>query len=247
MKTTTSRLLLLMFLLAACTKAEPVTKTVTFSIGNIRSGELGTKGTPASILSVTAPTGTPALTVASTTNKVRTYTATPGTPVSLPCDTYHVTGRYIPTKTADILRGAAYQEPRYRLDAQLTITDGQDSYAVPAQYECFAVIADLAEIDHYTHSDPNASQVEMPYKVSDGFGVLYVYCNSAWTSSYCYRITAYPTDTAEHEARQYALITSGTGGVLVENGKWYAFCAAEVDKQSGNIGTSLPEWEAGTI
>lgn len=43
----------------------------------------------------------------------------------------------------------------------------------------------------------------------------------------------------------YQLITSGTGGKIVENGKWYCFSPGRVDKFTGTISTSFPAWEDG--
>ena len=83
------------------------------------------------------------------------------------------------------------------------------------------------------------------WEVLDGYGVLYVTCNSSWIASIPYTIQAYPAHTAEGEMQAYQLITSGTGGKIVENGKWYCFSPGRVNKFTGTISTSFPAWEDG--
>ena len=220
---------------------------VTFQVGGIRTGEIGTKaGSPNAILSATAPSGELSLKVVSTTNQARKYTAQAGVPIALPADTYQVTGEYIPTAAAQVWHGTAYREPRFSVSSTIEVTDNETNFTLPAHYDCFALVIDFQECEKYRHTNGNITQEDITqWEVLDGYGVLYVTCNSSWTASIPYTIQAYPAHTAEGEMQAYQLITSGTGGKIVENGKWYCFSPGRVDKFTGTISTSFPAWEDG--
>lgn len=220
---------------------------VIFQVGGIRTGEIATKaGSPNAILSATAPTGELSLKIVSTTNQARKYTAQPGVPVSLPADTYQVTGEYIPAAAAQVWHGTAYKEPRFSISSTIEVTEAESTFTIPARYECFALVIDFQECAKYRHTNANITQEDITqWATLDDMGVLYVSCVSAWNSSIPYTIQAFPVDTAEGEMQSYSLITSGTGGKVVENGKWYCFSPGKVDKLSGTIATSFPAWEDG--
>ena len=242
-------LILLAFLpLLACMKQTPPAGSVdvTFNLGGVRTGSIATKGSVDAILTATAPPGALQLTITSTTNASRIYHANIGQAVNLPIDTYHVTGEYIPQVAVAVWHGNAYQEPRYLVDAQLTIQEGQDSYTLEAQYNCFALVIDFAECAKYGHTNSKSSPEDITaWAMQDGMGVLYVNCIAAWTATSGYTIYAYPVDTAEKEMQAYTLVMAGAGGYPVEYGKWYCFTPAEVDKQSGSLSTSFPAWVPG--
>lgn len=116
-------LLAVLALAMGCTKMAPPggdAMVVTFQVGGIRTGEIGTKaGSPDAILSATDPTGDLSLKVVSTTNQARKYTAQAGVPIALPADTYQVTGEYIPTAAAQVWHGTAYREPRFSVSSTI--------------------------------------------------------------------------------------------------------------------------------
>lgn len=224
---------------------------VVIRVGGVSSGYLPTKtdaGAAAAIIATTAPTGTPTLTLQSTSNAARSYEVRPGVPVSLPYDTYTVAGRYVPTKKGDTLRGAVYGEPRYRVSATIEVVPDKGEYEVPAEYECFALLIDYATTRRYTHLTANLDPTDFTmFTTSGDMGIAYIYVSSEW-AQYRNRITAYPTDEAEHEPTEYALVTNRNyDGYYVENGKWYCFSPAHVATESGALGVVLPEWEAGQL
>lgn len=230
---------------------QPQGGEVLITIGGVASGDLATKtdgDAVATIIKTTAPTGTPTLSLQSTTNAARSYTVTPGVPVNLPYDTYTVTGRYVPSKRGDTMRGAVYAEPRYKVAATIEVVPDKGEYSVPAEYECFALVIDYATTKRYTHLTSNMDTVDFTlFATSGDMGIAYIFVSSEW-GQYRNRITAYPTDEAEHEATEYALVTNRNyDGYYVQNGKWYCFSPAAVETESGALGIELPEWEAGQL
>lgn len=239
-----------LILMMGCTKiAAPAgdAMMVTFQVGGIRTGEIGTKGgSPDAILSATAPAGEISLKIVSTTNQARKYTAQPGTPIALPVDTYQVTGEYIPAAAAQVWHGTAYKEPRFSVSSTIKVTEAESTFTIPARYDCFALVINFQECAKYRHTNANVTQEDITqWEVLDDYGVLYVNCVSSWTASIPYTIQAYPVDTAEGEMQSYPLITAGAGGKIVENGKWYCFSPGRVEKLTGTIATSFPAWEDG--
>ena len=243
-------LLTVLALVMGCTKISTPSKDammVTFQVGGIRTGNIATKaGGPETILTATAPTGTLSLKVASTTNTARKYTAQAGEPIAIPADTYKVTGEYVPEAATQVWHGTAYREPRFSVSSTIEVTDTETDFTLPASYDCFALIIDFQECAKYRHTNTSITQEDITqWAVLDEYGVLYISCVSSWNSSIPYTIQAYPVDTAEGEMQAYPLITAGTGGKVVENGKWYCFSPGQVEKMTGTIGTALPAWENG--
>lgn len=236
----------LALVVAGCSKANDELVAVTFQVGGIRTGEIATKAGPEDILAATAPTGEMSLKINSTTNTARRYTAKPGEAVLLPADTYQVTGTYTPTTAVEVWRGIAYKEPRYRVSTTINVTGANETYTLPAQYECFAMIIDFTESEKYAHTNAGTTIEDVTqWAVQGDYGVLYVYARAAWDSSMPYNVMAYPKDLALGEVKTYHLIMNGTDGTPVEYGKWYCFVPGQVERLSGTIVTDFPTWERG--
>ena len=249
------RILFLMLFLSAlfvgCRKDSTIGyREVIINIGGVQSGYM-TKTDATNVLALlnsTAPTGVPTLSLQSTTNNKRSYEVTPGTPINLPYDTYTVTGRYVPAKKGDTIRGAVYGEPRYSISSTIEVVPDKGEYEVSAIYECFALVIDWATTKKYTHigKDMNVTDFTL-FTGSGDLGVAYIFVSSEW-GDYANKITAYPTDEAEHEATEYRLVTNRNyDGYFVEYGKWYCFAPAAVETESGSLSVKLPEWEAGNF
>lgn len=231
-------------------KKEPIPRSgnVIINIGGVESGNITKTDADnvSAILRTTAPSSVPVLTLQSTTNDKRSYEVTPGVPVSLPYDTYSVSGRYTPTKVGETFRGAVYHEPRYNVSATIEVIPDKEEYEVPATYECFALIIDWATTRRYTHvgKDTNVADFTL-FSGSGDLGVAYIFVSSEWNEM-ANRITAYPTDEAEHEPTEYRLVTNRNyDGYYIEYGKWYCFAPAAVETESGTLGIKLPEWTSG--
>lgn len=244
-------LVAVMLVITGCKKDSTVgSREIVITIGGVQSGYM-TKTDAANVLALlnsTAPTGVPTLSLQSTTNNKRSYEVTPGTPINLPYDTYTVTGRYVPAKKGDTIRGAVYGEPRYSVSSTIEVVPDKGEYEVSATYECFALVIDWATTKKYTHvgKDMNVADFTL-FTGSGDLGVAYIFVSSEW-GDYANKITAFPTDEAEHEATEYRLVTNRNyDGYFVEYGKWYCFAPAAVATESGSLSIKLPEWSAGTL
>lgn len=239
--------LALLCLVAACAKqpAPEAPVKVVFDVQNLRSGEIGTKAGVPAILNTTAPSGPITLHLQSTSVASRQYDVTTGQEVELPAGTYNVTGSYNPSYSCEVYRGRGYNTPPYSVQQSVTITEGITNYSVAASYDCFALVIDYAQAQKYMHLNKNASPVDVPFVENDGYGVLYVKCTSTWTWGDAYSIYVFPVNPAEQEQATYQLVTSGTQGVKVENGKWYYFGPTPVVKYDGTLSPQMPVWNAG--
>ena len=243
--------LFLSALFAGCRKDSTIGyREVVINIGGVQSGYM-TKTDATNVLALlnsTAPTGAPTLSLQSTTNNKRSYEVIPGTPINLPYDTYTVSGRYVPAKKGDTFRGAVYGEPRYSVSSTIEVVPDKGEYEVSAIYECFALVIDWATTKKYTHvgKDMNVADFTL-FTGSGDLGVAYIFVSSEW-GDYANKITAYPTDEAEHEATEYRLVTNRNyDGYFVEYGKWYCFAPAAVATESGSLSVKLPEWDSGSF
>lgn len=225
-------------------------REVVINIGGVSSGSMTKTDTDnvAALLRATAPTSVPTLSLKSTTNTARSYEVTPGKAINLPYDTYTVTGRHVPAKKGDTFRGVVYNEPRYSVSATIEVVPDKGEYEVSAMYECFAVVIDWATTKKYTLVGKDTNVADFTLFVGSGdLGVAYIFVNSEW-GEIANRVTAYPTDEAEHEATEYRLVTNRNyEGYFMEYGKWYCFAPAAVETESGSLSVKLPEWEAGTL
>lgn len=239
--------LALLCLVAACAK-EPAPEAavkVVLEVANLRSGNIGTKAGVPAILNVTAPSGSISLHLQSTAVAARQYDVTTGQEVELPAGTYTVTGSYNPSYSCEVYRGRGYNTPPYSVSQSITITEGVTNYSVDAIYDCFALVIDYTQAEKYKHLNKNASPVDVPFVDDGDYGVLYVKCTSSWTWNDSYMLYVFPVNPAEQEQATYQLVTSGTQGVKVENGKWYYFGPTPVVKYDGTLSPQMPTWVPG--
>lgn len=226
-----------------CTKSQ-TEQAITIHIGGVQSGSL-TKAAPA-IISATAPTGIPTLTLTSEDGQ-RTYQVAPGESVVVRVGTYQVKGEYVPPASRNTPSfGFAYGEPRYHISSTIEVAEGTTSYSVNAAYDCWALIINYADAEKYEStgaSDADYADVECFTRVED-YGIAYVWPGGASARGKCnLRVT--PADKENYDEAVYLLRWAGSAGVNIENGRWYMFSAAEAERGSGDIGVNLPEWEAG--
>lgn len=227
----------------ACTKVEQGEQTISLSIGGVRTGTICKGATD--ILSSTAPTGIPTLTLTSEDGE-HIYTVTPGEAVSVRLGKYTVTGAYIPDALSSIPSfGFAYAEPRYKVKCEIEVVEGTSEYEVSASYTCWALLIDYASTEKYRCTDAagNWADVGCLTKVGD-YGVAYIWSAGASAKNSC-SLSAVPVDTETYDETTYTICWNGSTGVVVENGKWYMFSAGEAARESGDIAIGLPEWEDG--
>lgn len=236
--------------LCGCTRSLPVTK-VTFEVRGVSSGSL-TKSLASDVgalLDASAPTGTPTLSIRSTTNSARVYSASVGAEITLPLDTYTITGDYTPSSSIiDVVGGYAYAEPTYRISTTATIGESTSSVPLDATYTCIALIGDFSECTEYWHTRSNNDDVTVTGWVRSGnLGVIYIrHSDGSWDTAHPYRVTALPVDLAEHERATFNLTDAlASGCIAVENGRWYRFSPSEVETASGVLGINFPAWEQG--
>ena len=229
----------------ACAETpQPSEQTIILAIGGVQSGQI-TKGAT-DILSATAPSSTPTLTLVSEDGE-HTYTATPGVPLSVRLGRYTITGNYIPETLKSIPPfGFAYAEPRYKVASTIEVVEGQEGYEVSGEYDCFALLIDYATTEKYraTNASGNWEDVGCLTRIGE-HGVAYIWTPGASAKGAC-KISAVPTDTETYEETAFDVAwKKGAEGLQLENGKWYLFSAGAAPRESGNIGIDLPGWEAG--
>lgn len=232
---------------ASCisTVSEPV--TVLFSLSGVRAGTL-TKAADGNeidaALTATNPPDDIVITLTSTSVSTRVYTATIGTPVTLPADTYRVTGNYKPRAVGDAVGNDIYKSPSYAIDETVTIGEEGGQYPLTARYTCFALVIDYTENAMYRHWQGNAvGWVEFPHFTRTGdVGVAYIGLDYIW-DSINYQLKVIPKDMINYEETLYTLVGKARAGCFkVEAGRWYAFSASGVATVAGDLSISFPAW-----
>lgn len=233
-------MILLALALVACTKITE--QTITVCISGIETGSM-TKVDPFSVFAATAPTSIPELTLQSNSISARRYTVSNGEAVSVPLDTYTVTGEYSPNQTGAIQGGKVFLTPPYSVNASITVTEGKDSYTVPAAYTCFALVLDAATTEKYRTRNPSGSYIDLNWMAGDAVKVAYI--QGQWEFP-ALPVIVVPKDIANYETTTFGLVTNKDySGVFVEYGKWYCFGPKGVTTSGGNIGVEIPEWICG--
>lgn len=231
-----------------CSKEE--LQEIRIGIGDVRSGEIGTKaGSVSEALAATVPTGTVNLVIAGVDVPSRLYYAAQGESVMVPLGRYRVTGQYRPTTLGTVMSNKVWNEPGFDVSGEITVAQGVVEYSVPAEYVCWALVLDRDKCEKYMHRPTwDADWTDVGWmKVVGDYAVMYVGMDNTLTSARPYRLRAVPSDVESQEAADYAVVTewASSAYVNVEAGKWYRFGARDVTFESGTIGVTLPEWEQG--
>lgn len=239
----------LAWMATGCSKSsEPeVVQSIRIGIGNVQNGDLVTKSV-ADVLSGTAPSGVPELSLRGVDVSTRSYKVKAGESISVPVGRYTVKAAYKPTVLGTAVFNSVYNEPSYSVNQEVVVSEGVSEYSVDAKYDCFALVIDYAECEKYQwkYWGGNYQDLAWMKRVGD-FGVAYFSTENAWGSGETgFTLLALPADSASKESAEYKLSHSaGETLVLVEPGKWYKFGPRDVTFQEGGIGISYPEWVAG--
>lgn len=210
--------------LAACTGKDGAKEKVSvrFETG-IESGRLGTKGV-ADVLAETAPSGSVELRLV---GEGADMTVRTGESVELVTGRYRVTGRY-ETAGFSVFVGFGHGEPVYVVDSEVEVRSDRDSYVVPVEYACWALVLDSEDTAEYRGDGVSIGGFEG----SGRYQVVYVTEGApSWT------LTVVPVDAALYAETEFEM-----GGQ--EDGKWYCYHAGH-GVTSGAMGVELPEWEEG--
>lgn len=228
---------------AGCSK-ENITPevNVTFNLGNIITGTM-TKSA-ADVLEASAPTGPFSIKLTSTTNSRRVYTITAGEEATIAVDTYRAVCDYTPGGAVDVFRGKIYSEPCFTANGTVEVkTSGTITLA--AEYNCWALIIDKTKSSSYQISTAGSPLTISSWCEAGDFGVVYVK-PVGWSDTNAAQLVVTPLDDVNFATTSYTLATGTVNGATkVERGKWYVFGPEAVETQSGNIGITLPGWEAG--
>ena len=233
--------------LLACSKQEVSYKTVVFSLPAVQSGSM-TKADAVAVstaLSAANPKTMPFITIQSTSVAGRCYKSRVGQSVTLPLDTYTVTGTYAPsTGIAKFLNLRISDEPSYKIEQTITVTEDSSVYELGVIYQCFALVIDSSVSSKYSFINEGGAVAPVTsFVFTDGIGVCF---GVPSVSAPVYSLTVSPADEVNYEATTYRLgYGSGQGDIMLSYGKWYCFSPGEVTTQSGNLGIAYPEWEAG--
>ena len=222
-------------------------KTIRIQLSGVMVGDI-TKTDPSDIFAATAPATPITLTLQSKTVAERRYTVQTGEDITVPLDTYTVTGAYAPFEEGKILSGAkVFARPPFSISGEIVVCDGEDTYLAPASYDCAAIILDATECPLYKTYDYSGNMVAFPHMQTLG-SVKVAYVSGSWSFP-ALTIQAMPEDPAEQEAAVYQCVSDpewlSDGVILIENGKWYKFSPKNAQTASGGITTGLPEWQRG--
>lgn len=234
--------------LIGCTKDQQPQgeTTITFAVGGVTSGQMTKSVTD--LLAATLPSGKLALRLKSTTNAMREYTVTAGEAVTIPLDTYQVTGAYTPAASFNCPRGAFYLEPKYSVSSRVEVDGETDTITLPVTWDCFAIIRDNTKVASVLASNASATPQEVTAWAGDGdLRLVYASCISAWDSSMALQLIVTPADAANYQATSWWLSTTDTAGMLqVRNGYWYEFDPEGVETGTGSLDFDFPAWINGT-
>lgn len=235
---------------AGCGKvAEPeVLQRISVNVGSVQSGELGTKGV-SDALALAGPTGTVQLNLIGLDVAGRQFSLAAGSEAVVPVGRYRVQGTYVGEEKGKANGNSIYWEPSYSVNEEIEVEAGVEQYAVSAQYECWALVLDEAEVEKYRHKVTWSSDwTDVTMKsAGTGYKVAYFGLSSVeWNSAQAYWLKAVAADVNQQEDVDYRLVhVDWSGGVKVQKGKWYKFGARDVETQSGDIVIGMPEWQAG--
>lgn len=233
-------LFLSVLILSSCMKTSE--QTIIVKISSIQIGSL-TKVDPSGAFEATTPTAIPDLTLQSTSIPARKYTVSNGEAVTVPLDTYQVTGSYSPIQEGAVQGGSVYSRPPFSVSGEITVVTGRDTYSVPAIYDCFALVLDPDLTEKYRIRNTAGSMFDLPWVFGSSVKVAYI--QATWTFP-AMTLQSVPVDLANYETTSYGLVTDKSyEGFLVENGKWYCFTPNGVETNSGTIGIDFPQWEQG--
>ena len=239
-------LLAVMLSVFSCQKASTLSREVRFSLPFL-SGDL-TKADLAEIetaLSAANPTTAPYNTIQSTSVEARHYTCRVGQSVTLPLDTYSVTGTYAPEVGLQKFRGLTIaNEPTYVISETIVVTEDSDVFTLGAEYKCFALVLDKSVSKSYSLVNTGGALSPVSAYVTTGdVSVCFGVASSATGS---YSLTVAPVDNVNYEPTTIGLgFGGGSGAVALEYGKWYSFSADAAITSSGNMGVNFPTWVNG--
>lgn len=215
----------------ACSKIEQPTamQTVTFKVGDITSGLMDTKATVTEFLRGVQPIGTPTLCVESTTNRSFSIEINAGESIELPIGTYNVTARYRKSIIGNVGGYYVSEEPMYSVNETVEVKAGVKTYFLTGIYECWALIINYTDTDHYMMDGNTFNMVKGD---ENRKGVLFV---STTEPGINWSLIAYPKDAVNY---QTATFTVGEN----QAGMWYCYSPTQKEKQMGVFGVNLPDW-----
>lgn len=243
--------ILLLFSILGCNKVVqpelPKYKEVTFSIKGI-VGSMPTKATSTEItnaLSSIVPPTNITLTLKSKTISSRVVKVTVGVSQAIPLDTYTVIGEYIPEDNYQaIYKGRLYTAPTYTVNTEVTIVENEENYSVTANYNCLALVFDIASsssIQILKAGDGTYEEFKDRLAIVNNLGIGYIYTWTNWTPLI---IKVYPIDEANFEAVTYKLNIEQSN-YSQWCGKYYYYPVNPAQTSNGGITVVFPTWSNG--
>ena len=225
-------ILLSLFMLAACTQMEQPEQTVTFEIGSVKEEGSMTK---ADILPLIRKPSEVQLLLTNLSNG-RLYTLKTGESKAIQVGNYKVTGKYencppIYTKS----RGFASDEPSIKIDTEITVTEGEKTYDIPAIWDCSAIVYSTNMVSEVQFGawNPNLPAI-------DTLKLFYV-CGDAISVS----CTFDSKDPTKYDNTSFVF---GTKGTPLEKGKWYFASPKGITTGNSGMGLDIDDMtEGGTI
>ena len=241
-------------LLASCGKIDEPTVDVTFVLSGVESGSLtkSLNSDVAALLELVKPSLTPTVTLKSTTNALRTYTIRVGETVSIVCDTYTASGRCTDnvSQVGAVFDATLFDKPTYRISQTVIINKG-GQVTLTAIYDCSGIVIDYAMAESYAFSQPDNDKTTATFNGftrSGDIGIVFLHFDYM-TMSRAIRLLVTPANTIDYEAKMFYLGSPDTNNdeiLKLNYGTWYCFYPGEIEKSTGALGFTLPQWSGMT-
>lgn len=213
----------------ACLNYDEPTKDVVavrFTLGGTKVGPI-TKATDSELqnaVNAAALYSTPVLSLTSTSNPSKTYTATVGMEVMLPLGTYTVEALLTGQRHTTSPFGTVYTTPCGKIEKTIEVTATTRSIALTVEPTCFALVLDRSVTTKYRIDHANMVDGLSIFPNTDAISVVFITPGDSSSETCTATLKAVNATGGE---KDYPVSWNwATGGTHLETGKWYAFAAS---------------------
>jgi len=197
---------------------------VTFRLDGLQSGPL-TKATDAELQAAVAAASTfatPTITLTSSVDPTKVYTATPGTQTYLPVGDYMATANIEGQQTTVCAFGTVFSTPSMAVQQSVSVKDTTHTVTLTAQPRCFALLLDRSTTQYY--------RLEHGYETNglnifpDGEGIAVVFIVPNGTQSTTRTATIWARSAVSSNDKYYPVSwLDANSGTHLAVGNWYCF------------------------
>lgn len=242
-------LALLIFTLVACSR-QPQTARVCISLHSVENGNI-TKASfyEGSVLSIIEEASSDLAGLKFTLTNQSTglvYECGADEYVNIPVGTYSVYGKYTPQITG-YMNASVYftKQPKFEVNETIEVVPNKERYEVTAQYQCFVIAVDLAEVRNLRFYDANNTLNDINCLDAAGVAVTFVCSAPDQLQTNPLRIMLDPCQGYDSTIfRLYRKTFSD--GIYVEDGKWYMLHPGQTPIVDGGFIINFPQWVEGS-